>query len=305
MRFLALLKPLLTGSAGARVLMAVAASTAVTAGVATPMAHQAYEARAEQAAGVMPAVDGTVPTTTAPSNGSTANAPPQSDPTVPPSAPPTLPPSTSTSETTQGLTPQSVAVTPTTAVTVTSTTEPDPVGPVTIPPRTTTSTTTSTPAPPPPPTIARPTTTLRTTTTLASTSTTTASTTSSTSTSTSTSTTTSTTTTLPTPTDSIYVSTNSDRSEAVLLDGQTVSGDIYVFVEWPGASVVRFYIDNPEQTGAPDRVEALYPFDLGATAPDGSAWAFDADSLGPGAHTITVEVVDNGVNVRTAAFTVD
>jgi hypothetical protein len=100
------------------------------------------------------------------------------------------------------------------------------------------------------------------------------------------------------------VSTRSDRSGAVLLDGETVSGDIYVFVDWPGASVVRFYLDNPEHTGAPDRVENHYPFDLGGTAPDGSAWAFDADTLGPGAHTITVEVVDNGINVRTAAFIV-
>ena len=59
MRFLALLKPFLAGSAGARVLMAVAASTAVTAGVAAPMASQAYEARSEQAAALL-AVDDTV-----------------------------------------------------------------------------------------------------------------------------------------------------------------------------------------------------------------------------------------------------
>ena len=83
-----------------------------------------------------------------------------------------------------------------------------------------------------------------------------------------------------------------------------MSGDIYVFVDWPGASVVRFYIDNTERIGPPDRLENHYPWDLGATAPDGSAWAFDSSTLGSGSHTITVEVVDTGINVRTATFTV-
>lgn len=83
-----------------------------------------------------------------------------------------------------------------------------------------------------------------------------------------------------------------------------MSGDIYVFVEWPGASVVRFYVDNVDRIGPPDRLENRYPFDLGETAPDGTAQAFDSSTLGSGTHTITVEVVDNGVNVRTATFTV-
>lgn len=95
-----------------------------------------------------------------------------------------------------------------------------------------------------------------------------------------------------------------NRGDPVLLDGETVSGDIYVFVEWPGASVVRFYIDNVDRIGPPDRLDNQYPFDLGATAPDGSPQAFDSSALGSGTHTITVEVVDNGVNVRTATFTV-
>lgn len=90
----------------------------------------------------------------------------------------------------------------------------------------------------------------------------------------------------------------------MLLEGESVRGDIYVFVDWPGASVVRFYIDNVNHTGDPDKVENHDPFDLGGTAPDGSAWAFDSSSLGSGSHTITVEIVDVGINVRTAAFTV-
>ena len=90
----------------------------------------------------------------------------------------------------------------------------------------------------------------------------------------------------------------------MLLDGETVSGDIYVFVTWPGASVVRFYVDDVDRIGSPDRVETQYPWDFGTTAPDGTANAFDTSTLGAGSHSITVEIVDNGVNVRTATFTV-
>ncbi|MFA9564023.1 MAG: hypothetical protein ACERLM_04860, partial [Acidimicrobiales bacterium] len=82
MRLLALLKTALAGTSGARVLMAVAASTAVTAGVSAPMAQQAYEARSEQASAML-AVDDLAPSTTLPSSSDQAVSD-RTGPTVPP-----------------------------------------------------------------------------------------------------------------------------------------------------------------------------------------------------------------------------
>ncbi len=67
-----------------------------------------------------------------------------------------------------------------------------------------------------------------------------------------------------------------------------------------------FWIDDVDRIGSPDETEFELAFDLAKTARDGSAWPFDADGLGSGQHTLTVEITDNdgNVTVQTASFTV-
>lgn len=121
-----------------------------------------------------------------------------------------------------------------------------------------------------------------------------------------TTTSTTTTTTVPAANDSIFLSLRPDRSNPVLLQGQTVSGDIYVFVERPDTDQVFFWIDDVDRLGQPDETEFITPFDLAKTARDDSAWPYDADRLGSGQHTLTVEITDDAgvVTVQTATFTV-
>ncbi len=85
-----------------------------------------------------------------------------------------------------------------------------------------------------------------------------------------------------------------------------MSGDIYVFVDRPETDQVFFWIDDVNMAGEPDETEFVDPFDLAKTARDGSAWPFDANGLGSGRHTLTVEITDNAgnVTVQTATFTV-
>ena len=90
----------------------------------------------------------------------------------------------------------------------------------------------------------------------------------------------------------LWLSTSSDRSSPQLLDGQSVSGDIYVFVEpVDGIDQVDFYIDDVEKARGPYKTELRYPFDLGGTAPSGGlANPFDTAMLADGPHKITAHI---------------
>src|SRR5687767_7299223 len=61
----------------------------------------------------------------------------------------------------------------------------------------------------------------------------------------------------------LLLSASPDRSAPLSLQGQTVSGNIYVFTS-PGTGVsrVRFWIDKPSMTGTPYKTEANAPHDL-------------------------------------------
>jgi len=76
----------------------------------------------------------------------------------------------------------------------------------------------------------------------------------------------------------LLLSTNSNRSNAVKLDGQTISGDVYIFLN-PEANVsqVVFSID-----GQTHNTENYAPYDLGVP--------FDSASLSNGSHTISALV---------------
>jgi N-acetylneuraminic acid mutarotase/glucose/arabinose dehydrogenase len=105
----------------------------------------------------------------------------------------------------------------------------------------------------------------------------------------------------------LLLSTSSNRSSPVSLDGQTVSGNIYAFTSPDtGVARVKFWLDNPQMTGTPTKSENGAPYDFAGTAKDGSAIAFDTTKLPDGAHSITarVELSAGGAEVVTGNFTV-
>jgi YD repeat-containing protein len=88
----------------------------------------------------------------------------------------------------------------------------------------------------------------------------------------------------------VQSSTSANRSSPVSLQGQTVSGNIYAFVN-PTTSVseVRFYVDDPGMVHAPFRTDTAAPFDLAGSS-GSNAVAFDTGTLSAGPHVITAAV---------------
>jgi len=101
----------------------------------------------------------------------------------------------------------------------------------------------------------------------------------------------------------LVLSKLSDRSNAVPLNGLTVSGTIYVYYVriFPNASSnpvkqVAFWLDDPNPmspSGAPTRIEQQSPFDFAGTGQSGSAAGFDTTGLSKGVHSITARVTLN------------
>jgi Right handed beta helix region len=86
---------------------------------------------------------------------------------------------------------------------------------------------------------------------------------------------------------SLALSLNPDRSNAVRLDGSTVSGKIYVFVKSSEAlDQVDFYLDTRWRRNAPDQTATDPPFDFAGSAADGTALPYDTTKLADGSHTI-------------------
>ncbi|MGV7223098.1 MAG: fibronectin type III domain-containing protein [Nitrospinales bacterium] len=99
----------------------------------------------------------------------------------------------------------------------------------------------------------------------------------------------------------LLVSSSSNRSNAIDLNGQTVSGNIYVFLD-PDANVsqVVFSID-----GKVKRTENYAPYDLSSGSPS-SASPFDTRQLNNGSHTISalIRLQDGTTETLRAVFTV-
>ena len=85
----------------------------------------------------------------------------------------------------------------------------------------------------------------------------------------------------------LLVSLSGDRSNPILLDGATVSGNIYVFtspdegVAASRANRVRFWLDDPGRIGSPVQSERLAPYDF-AGGSTSLAKPFDANGLAGG-----------------------
>jgi N-acetylneuraminic acid mutarotase/glucose/arabinose dehydrogenase len=105
----------------------------------------------------------------------------------------------------------------------------------------------------------------------------------------------------------LFMSSFPDRSSPVALDGQTVTGDIFVFTgPDTGVDNVNFWVDDPTMSGAPDKVESNAPYDLVGSNSDGTAKPFDSLQLTDGPHTVTASLAlqDGSSVVVSATFTV-
>jgi N-acetylneuraminic acid mutarotase len=105
----------------------------------------------------------------------------------------------------------------------------------------------------------------------------------------------------------LLLSTSPDRTSPVALNGATTSGNIYVFANHTSPLLrVRFFLDNPQMTGAPRTIEAAAPYDFNATAANGTANPFSTSTLTNGTHSITAafDLSAGGTQVVTATFTV-
>jgi len=104
----------------------------------------------------------------------------------------------------------------------------------------------------------------------------------------------------------LLVSQSATRSSPILLQGQTVSGNIYVFTspDTSDISRVRFYLDDPNMTGTPRRIEQNGPYDFNGGSVT-TATPFNTATLVNGTHTITaaIDLKSGGSTVVHATFT--
>jgi glucose/arabinose dehydrogenase len=107
----------------------------------------------------------------------------------------------------------------------------------------------------------------------------------------------------------LQVSTSPDRSNPLSLHGYVASENIYVFTNTTSAGVnqVRFYLDNPQMTGTPYRIEAGAPHDLQGTNTNGTSKPLSTSTLSNGPHTVTaaIDLSAGGTQVVSATFTVN
>jgi hypothetical protein len=98
----------------------------------------------------------------------------------------------------------------------------------------------------------------------------------------------------PTSTAGLYVSLTSDRSDPELMEGQTLTGDVYIHTSVDlTAAKVDFYLD-----GSFHRTEKSEPFDFnGGTV--ASAQPFKVSTLSAGTHTVTAKVSFDDGSVET------
>jgi hypothetical protein len=107
----------------------------------------------------------------------------------------------------------------------------------------------------------------------------------------------------------LLLSLSPDRSNAVPLEGETVTGDIYVFTSPDeGISQVQFFLDDPEMTGDPTQIENKAPYDFAAsTSGQVYGYPYDTSQLPDGTHEITalIRLDDGGPEVVSSRFTVE
>jgi large repetitive protein len=106
---------------------------------------------------------------------------------------------------------------------------------------------------------------------------------------------------------SLLVSASANRSAPAPLQGANLSGNVYIFTSPDTSSIseVRFWLDNPNHTGAPRRTEGNGPYDFnGGTV--STANPFNVSNLSSGTHSVTAEIVltTGGSQFITGTFSV-
>ena len=103
----------------------------------------------------------------------------------------------------------------------------------------------------------------------------------------------------------IMLSDLPERTNPVLLEGQSVTGGIYVFISpESGISQVSFYLDDPGMSGDPIQTEGLVPYDFAGTSSSGLGNPYDSSQLSDGLHEITafIELTAGGSETVSATF---
>lgn len=106
---------------------------------------------------------------------------------------------------------------------------------------------------------------------------------------------------------SLSLSKSSNRSNPVGLEGETLSGGVYIFLNpGSGAKQVRFYLDNPSAAGTPAQTENGAPYDFAGGSAE-AANAYDTTKLANGTHTITaaIDLSSGGTSTVTSTFAVN
>lgn len=105
----------------------------------------------------------------------------------------------------------------------------------------------------------------------------------------------------------LLVSDNTNRSAPTLLEAANISDNTFIFVS-PEANIkqVRFYLDTTDTSSTPFKIENRGPYDFGGTNANGTATAFDTNTLTDGSHFILAQVIglDNSVELLSSTFQV-
>jgi len=106
----------------------------------------------------------------------------------------------------------------------------------------------------------------------------------------------------------LAVSSSSDRSQPLPLDGAIVSGPAFVFVDGTATGIesALFWFDDPTMAGAAYSSDAEAPFDFGGgTTTTASPW--NSAAVADGTHTMTVRLdfIDASSETLTSSFTTD
>ena len=102
--------------------------------------------------------------------------------------------------------------------------------------------------------------------------------------------------------DTLKVSSKPDRTGALVLSSQSLSGNVYIFLATSASyKEVRFYIDDSAKTRKPYQIERVAPYDLaGGTVK--TANPLDLSKIPSGTHTVTaVGVVKSGATTEATA----
>ncbi len=99
----------------------------------------------------------------------------------------------------------------------------------------------------------------------------------------------------------LSVSSATDRSAAIALDGAALAGRAVIFVPSDGVTQVSFWLDQDPASGPARQTEGVAPFDFSGTAANGRARPWLTDTVPDGPHTIVARVTAAGATTTLKA----